>query len=167
MIPRDFLRCGGQARTVSPVDVTAVRGSQLTYYVEVAAGLLADFHPPLLGWSSSTTVTITTVLNYWCFITGRGLRIREELIARHIPERFEPIRSIPQKPFLLRSSRFMKLNHLHPIILRGRRIRQIRSAIHIAKKPAPIRPWQNIPKLLSSASICVLNDRGHVVQSSL
>jgi len=27
----DFLRCGGQARTVSPVDVTAVRGSQLTY----------------------------------------------------------------------------------------------------------------------------------------
>src|SRR5271157_5082376 len=31
---RDFLRCGGQGRTVSPVDVTAVRGSQLTYYVE-------------------------------------------------------------------------------------------------------------------------------------
>src|SRR5208283_3407461 len=39
---RDFLRCGGQARTVSPVDVTAVRGSQLTYCVEVAAELLAD-----------------------------------------------------------------------------------------------------------------------------
>ena len=38
----DFLRCGGQARTVSPVDVTAVRGSQLTYCVEVAAELLAD-----------------------------------------------------------------------------------------------------------------------------
>jgi len=38
----DFLRCGGQARTVSPVDVTAVRGSQLTYRVEVAAELLAD-----------------------------------------------------------------------------------------------------------------------------
>ena len=40
--PRDFLRCGGQARTVSPVDVTAVRGSQLTYCVEVADELLAD-----------------------------------------------------------------------------------------------------------------------------
>src|SRR5208337_5566697 len=39
---RDFLRCGGQARTVSPVGVTAVRGSQLTYCVEVAAELLAD-----------------------------------------------------------------------------------------------------------------------------
>ena len=39
---RDFLRCGGQARTVSPVDVTAVRGSQPTYRVEVAAELLAD-----------------------------------------------------------------------------------------------------------------------------
>ena len=39
---RHFLRCGGQARTVSPVDVTAVRGSQLTYCVEVAAELLAD-----------------------------------------------------------------------------------------------------------------------------
>ena len=39
---RDFLRCGGQARTVSAVDVTAVRGSQLTYCVEVAAELLAD-----------------------------------------------------------------------------------------------------------------------------
>ena len=38
----DFLRCGGQARTVSPVDVTAVRGSQLTYCIEVAAELLAD-----------------------------------------------------------------------------------------------------------------------------
>ncbi len=38
----DFLRCGGQARTVPPVDVTAVRGSQLTYCVEVAAELLAD-----------------------------------------------------------------------------------------------------------------------------
>src|SRR5271165_3039069 len=38
----DFLRCGGQARTVSPVDVTAVRGSQLKYCVEVAAELLAD-----------------------------------------------------------------------------------------------------------------------------
>src|SRR5271166_4172261 len=39
---RDFLRCGGQARTVSPVDVMAVIGSQLTYCVEVAAELLAD-----------------------------------------------------------------------------------------------------------------------------
>jgi hypothetical protein len=39
---RDFLRCGGQARTVPPVDVTAVRGSQLTYCVEVAAEPLAD-----------------------------------------------------------------------------------------------------------------------------
>src|SRR5271157_895360 len=39
---RDFLRCGGQARTVSPVGGTAVRGSQLTYCVEVAAELLAD-----------------------------------------------------------------------------------------------------------------------------
>ena len=39
---RDFLRCGGQARTVSPVDATAVSGSQLTYCVEVAAELLAD-----------------------------------------------------------------------------------------------------------------------------
>ncbi len=29
-------------RTVSPVDVTAVRGSRLTYCVEVAAELLAD-----------------------------------------------------------------------------------------------------------------------------
>src|SRR5271157_212446 len=38
----DFLRCGGQARTVSPVDVMAVIGSQLTYCVEVAAELLAD-----------------------------------------------------------------------------------------------------------------------------
>ncbi len=38
----DFLRCGGQARTVPPVDVTAVRGSQLTYCVEVAAEPLAD-----------------------------------------------------------------------------------------------------------------------------
>ncbi len=38
----DFLRCGGQARTVSPVDVTAERGSQLMYCVEVAAELLAD-----------------------------------------------------------------------------------------------------------------------------
>src|SRR5208337_2953360 len=38
----DFLRRGRQARTVSPVDVTAVRGSQLTYCVEVAAELLAD-----------------------------------------------------------------------------------------------------------------------------
>ena len=38
----DILRCGGQARTVSAVDVTAVRGSQLTYCVEVAAELLAD-----------------------------------------------------------------------------------------------------------------------------
>ena len=38
----DFLRCGGQARTVSAVDVTAARGSQLTYCVEVAAELLAD-----------------------------------------------------------------------------------------------------------------------------
>ena len=39
---RDFLRCGGQARTVSPVDATAVIGSQLTSCVEVAAELLAD-----------------------------------------------------------------------------------------------------------------------------
>ena len=39
---RDFLRCGRQERTVSPVDVTAVRRSQLTYCVEVAAELLAD-----------------------------------------------------------------------------------------------------------------------------
>ena len=38
----EFLRCGGQTRTVSPVDVTAVRRSQLTYCVEVAAELLAD-----------------------------------------------------------------------------------------------------------------------------
>ena len=38
----DFLRCGGQARTVSPVDATAVIGSQLTSCVEVAAELLAD-----------------------------------------------------------------------------------------------------------------------------
>ena len=38
----DFLRCGGQARTVSLVDVTTVTGSQLTYCVEVAAQLLAD-----------------------------------------------------------------------------------------------------------------------------
>ena len=38
----DFLRCGGQTRTVSPVDVTAVRVSQLTYCVEVAAELLAE-----------------------------------------------------------------------------------------------------------------------------
>jgi len=38
----DFLRCGGQERTVSPVDVTVVRRSQLTYCVEVAAELLAD-----------------------------------------------------------------------------------------------------------------------------
>jgi len=37
-----FLRCGGQARTVSPVDVTAVIGPHLTYCVEVAAELLAD-----------------------------------------------------------------------------------------------------------------------------
>src|SRR5271165_869939 len=39
---RDFLRCGGQSRTVSPVDVTTVIASQLTYCVEVAAELLAD-----------------------------------------------------------------------------------------------------------------------------
>jgi hypothetical protein len=39
---RDFLRCGGQARTVSPADVTAVGWSQLTYSVEVAAEPLAD-----------------------------------------------------------------------------------------------------------------------------
>ena len=39
---RHFLRCGGQARTVSEVDITAVIGSQLTYCVEVAAELLAD-----------------------------------------------------------------------------------------------------------------------------
>ena len=39
---RHFLRCGGQARTVSAVDITAVIGSQLTYCVEVAAELLAD-----------------------------------------------------------------------------------------------------------------------------
>src|SRR5271157_4516728 len=38
----DFLRCGGQSRTVSPVDVTTVIASQLTYCVEVAAELLAD-----------------------------------------------------------------------------------------------------------------------------
>ena len=38
----DFLRRGGQARTVSPVDVTVVRGSQLTSCVEVAAELLAE-----------------------------------------------------------------------------------------------------------------------------
>src|SRR5271157_177596 len=42
LIKRDFLRCGGQARTVSPVDVTTVIGSQLMYYVDVAAELLAD-----------------------------------------------------------------------------------------------------------------------------
>jgi len=38
----DFLRRGGQARTVSAVNITAVIGSQLTYCVEVAAELLAD-----------------------------------------------------------------------------------------------------------------------------
>jgi len=38
----DFLRCGGQARTVSQVDVRSVVGSQLTYCVEVVAELLAD-----------------------------------------------------------------------------------------------------------------------------
>ena len=38
----DFLRCGGQARTVSPVDITTAIASQLTYCVEVAAELLAD-----------------------------------------------------------------------------------------------------------------------------
>ena len=38
----DFLRCGGQAQTVSPADATTASGSQLTYCVEVAAELLAD-----------------------------------------------------------------------------------------------------------------------------
>ena len=37
-----FSRCGGQARTVSPLDVTIASGSQLTHCVEVAAEPLAD-----------------------------------------------------------------------------------------------------------------------------
>jgi len=62
----DFLRCGGQARTVSPVDVTAVRGSQLTYCVEVAAELLAGVeeqtvrsvhHAQRLGRSSAESAS--------------------------------------------------------------------------------------------------------------
>ena len=49
---RDFLRWGGQARTVPPVDVTAVIGSQLTYCVEVAAELLADIEDKLSALST-------------------------------------------------------------------------------------------------------------------
>ena len=52
---RDFLRCGGQARTVSPVDVTAVRGSQLTYCVR----LLPSYSPTLRSKLSALSTRLS------------------------------------------------------------------------------------------------------------